>query len=512
MNWVREFFIRLVVLTLPHIRAETYAPFIKKGRILRVRAVIDLHIHVDFSTIRSQCQEIYNSAKLLKLSSHADDTHFRFSADRALLEVERLCKSPIFSLSHHDLLQIHRERRQLGLGIAVGAIASYAVSSLFSSSTHSSKVENHNFEILDKEIQGLQTYLATLATRIEKSKSKSEAQLRLVQIQAFAQSTRTIVSEISNGFISLIQGRLSTDILPVGLAKIELAKISRLASSFKAHLPFSDVLSLYTFPVLHEMEEKHITFTIRIPLVDREYVHWRFLQSPMLIEHDSDKVFITPIPRKSHLAVPTSGNSIALSRADLDHCSQWSNDYFCTYLPTRRNDDACLDSLFHEPTDIMSVCDFSLPDFPEYVLTHLNENQFLLSLNISSLSFEETCDNGTRFGTFMHGQKIIQLSDGCSISTKLFDIPRFSAIQRSVRIRPFLPTFNKDILDKNITSLSPEFSLLQHWKLRELENETPLSHWPFHLGTLLIAILFVISMFTCLRIVFRRRQKNSNHT
>ena len=158
MNWFREIYIRLIVLTLPTIRAETFAPFINKGRILRVRAVIDLHIHVDFSTIRSQCREVYDSAKLLKISSHSDDSHFRYSAERALLEVERLCKSPIFSLSHHDLLQIHREKRQLGIGLAIGAVASYAVSSLFSSSTHSTKVENHNFKILDKEIQDLQTY------------------------------------------------------------------------------------------------------------------------------------------------------------------------------------------------------------------------------------------------------------------------------------------------------------------------------------------------------------------
>lgn len=511
MNWFREIYIRLIVLTLPTIRAETFAPFINKGRILRVRAVIDLHIHVDFSTIRSQCREVYDSAKLLKISSHSDDSHFRYSAERALLEVERLCKSPIFSLSHHDLLQIHREKRQLGIGLAIGAVASYAVSSLFSSSTHSTKVENHNFKILDKEIQDLQTYMATLATRIEKSKSKSEAQLRLVQIQAFAQSTRSIVSEVSNGFVSLIQGRLSTEILPVGLAKIELAKISKLASSLKAHLPFSDVLSLYTFPVSHEMGEKHITFAIRIPLINREYTHWRYLQSPMMIEHGSNKIFITPTPRKSHLAVPDSGNSIALSQADLDHCSIWMNDYFCTYLPTRRSDDACLDSLFHEPTNVMSTCDFSLPDFPEYVLTHLNENQFLLSLNISSLSFEEKCDNGTTlFGSFLQGQTLIQVPNGCSFGTQLFDIPIYSSIQRSVRVRPFLPTLNKELLRTNVTFLSPEFSLLQHRRLTELENDTPLSHWPFHLGTLLIIILCVASMFVCLRIIFNRRNKRSS--
>ena len=511
MNLFRDFFLRMVLLTLPSKSVgETFAPFVRKGRVLRVKAVIDLTFVVDFSKIRESCKEVKDIVKQMHNSRHADEAHFKNSVKRTVQETERLCQNPIFSLSHSDTLLYHRSKRQILLPLLTGALASYAVSNLFSSSTHSAEIENHNFKVLDKEMQDLQTYVGLLSTRIEAVQSRNEAQLRLVQIQSFLQSTRFTIESLSSGFIDLIQGKLSERILPISQAKRELASISKLATTFKAHLPFGDVLSFYTFPVTHSIEGNIVTFKISLPVVDEAYLNWRFLQAPIAVEHFTESIFVTPIPAKEYLAVPESGISVALSQADLDHCTQWSDDFFCTYLPTRRNDDACLEALFHEPTDVISTCDFKIPSFPKYVLTHLNENQFLLSLNISSLSFEEICpSNGKRnFGEYRQGQTLINVTTGCSISTKLFDIPSFTSIKKEVRIRPFSPSINDSrFFSPDIPHLSEAFSLLQHRSLRILENDSPWVHWPFHLSTLIIIVIIVITMFAVLRCVYARRKR-----
>ena len=255
MNLFRDFFLRMVLLTLPSKSVgETFAPFVRKGRVLRVKAVIDLTFVVDFSKIRESCKEVKDIVKQMHNSRHADEAHFKHSVKRTVQETERLCQNPIFSLSHSDTLLYHRSKRQILLPLLTGALASYAVSNLFSSSTHSAEIENHNFKVLDKEMQDLQTYVGLLSTRIEAVQSRNEAQLRLVQIQSFLQSTRFTIESLSSGFIDLIQGKLSDRILPISQAKRELASISKLATTFKAHLPFGDVLSFYTFPVTHSIE------------------------------------------------------------------------------------------------------------------------------------------------------------------------------------------------------------------------------------------------------------------
>ena len=148
---------------------------------------------------------------------------------------------------------------------------------------------------------------------------------------------------------------------------------------------------------------------------------------------------------------------------------------------------------------MLLACDFTMPKFPQFALTHLNENEFLLSLNISSLSFEENCLGNSSFGTFSRGQTLIKVSKGCSLTTKLFEIPTYTSVQRSVRVRPFTPRLHEDFLQQNISLFDADFSLLQHFKLKKLENESVLSHWPLHLGTAILILGVVIVALVTLR-------------
>ena len=489
----------LFFLPLPDVHGITFAPFVDRGRVFRVKAVIDLNFWVDFSSIRENCNDVLQTAKLLRKSRHAG-SQFDHFVSHTVKEVTRLCKDLIFSLQRHDLLRISRKKRQLA-ALGIGALTTFAVEELFHSSSHSAKVEKHNFKVLDREMQNLQTFVQALVTNVETTQSRYNAQIRLLQIQTFIQGTRSEIQTLSSGYIDLIQGNLSPSILPVSQGKEELVNVNKIAATFKAHLPFKDVLSLYSFPVSHEIEGESVRFSIKLPLVDRVYTNWRFLHAPMQIDHFSEPIFVTPEPRKFSLAVPESGTPIALSQADLDHCTKWSGDHFCTYLPTGRKDDACLVSLYHDPSEVMTTCNFSIPYFPVYVLTHLNGNEFLLSLNISSLSYESICRNGSdTFGTYSRGQTLIRLENGCSISTKLFDIPSFTPVQRSVRVRPFTPTLDVSKFNQNVTTLSPEFSLLQHQVLMKIEkNDSPWSHWPFHFGTIVIVLAIVVIILIVIR-------------
>ena len=262
-------------------------------------------------------------------------------------------------------------------------------------------MEEQKFRILDKEMRNLQHFVHSICLQVDAHEKVTLAPIRILQFQTYLQTVLNHVRSVSQGYIDLIQGTLSSSIIPVQGIKVEVMQLAKLATSIGASLPFSDVLSLYVFPVKHSLGNEKVSFSISIPLVNEEYENWKFLHAPIVVERSQEPVFISPKPRNSYLAAPKICQPIVLSDNDLDHCTSWYDDYFCTYLPTRREDDNCLLSLFLEPFEVMQNCDFSFPSLPSFVLTHLNEDQFLLSLNISSLSWEKHCaDEAPQFGVF----------------------------------------------------------------------------------------------------------------
>ena len=508
MIWSRIF----IIFCLPSLlKAKTFAPFVRAGRVFRVKAVVDIQFEFDFSLIRESCANISATMSQSRGRRARNNRGFDRLVDQLEQEVENLCDDPIFSLRPHDLTQAHIVKRQAFLGgLAVGALVSYVTNNLFSSSSHSMRVEKHNFHVLDQEMQNLQEFVRDQSVRIENYAEATDLNILVLQHQAYLQRLQSRAKSASDGFISLLQGHLSHNVLSPSEAKEQLAALRALASAHEAHLPFDDVLSLFLFPVTHVMQDHRVSFTLSVPLVGEKYTNWRFLQAPMFLEQELGSAFLTPAPKNVFLAVPPDGDPVALSESDMSHCTHWEGDYFCTYLPNRRRDDQCLVSLFREPEEVLQTCDFSMSLFPEFVLTHLNENQFLLSLNVSSLSFEEKCKDNSSFGTYYFGQTLINVHQGCSVSTKLFDIPAYSSIQRSVRVRPFAPRYNGNFFKGNLSHLAKEFSLLQHIKLAELENETPLSHWPWHVATFCSVLTVVIVIFIVLRYVYGNRTRIIN--
>ena len=497
----------LVAIFLPSmVQARTFAPFVRAGRVFQVKAVVDINFEFDFSSIRDSCSNVSALVQQSQNNRRKKGKGFVNLVDQMAVDVQNLCDDDIFTLGSHDLSQSHVVKRQAFLGgLAVGALVSYVTNSLFSSSSHSMRIEKHNFHVLDQEMQNLQNFVRDQSSRLENYARATDMSILVLQHQAFFQRLAVRVKSMSDGFIRLLQGQLSHDVLSPREAKIQLAALRAIAAAQEARLPFDDVLSLFLFPVRHEMNGHHVSFTVSVPLVGEKYENWRFLHAPVFLERNEGSAFVTPAPKKVYLAVPVGGIPIALSESDLSHCTHWEGDFFCTYIPDARKDDQCLISLFHEPEEILRTCDFSMPYFPDYVLTHLNENQFLLSLNISSLSYEERCKVNSTFGTFVRGQTLIDVPQGCAITTKLFDIPAYSSVQRSVRVRPFVPRVHENFFQGNLSHLAGEFSLLQHITLAKLENDTPLSHWPWHVATLLIMCAIFIVTFVVLRYVHAKR-------
>lgn len=509
-KWSKILVYILLLSRLIYANNVSYVPFVRRGIVYKVKEVVELEVAIDLSNIRKNCMFIKSHVSKFLASKHMSEISFAYLVNRTLIETDRFCQSPVFSLSQSSLVQHHVQKRQAVLVAAgLGMLASYVTTQLFSSSSHSGRIEQHNFHALDSEMMHLQEYVKSLTIGIENYKSQSHAQLRLLQFQTMMQSVMTQAKSASDGLVRLTQGELSTEIVSVEQAKQEVEKLGRLAHKLNAKLPFEDILSLYVFPVKHTLSRDSIEFSISIPLVSEKYENWRFLHAPIFVEHENEPVFLTPEPKNSYLAVPQTGESIVLSDNDFSHCTKWYNDYFCTFLPTRREDDFCLVSLFHEPSEAEKSCDFSLPAFPTYILTHLNENQFLLSLNRTSLSFEEICPKGkTSFGTFFRGQTLIQVKDGCSVSTKMFDIPVFSSIQQKVRVRPFSPSVSGILAKTKNATLAPAFSLLQHIRLQEIPVSTPLDQWPYHLGTLFFLVALFVIVIVVLRCVFAKRIVN----
>ena len=482
---------------------DAYAPFARRGRIFRTTAVVDLHFAVDLSSINQICTQISGNF------SHSywpkETKTFELWRKQTLEEIAALCNEPIFGFG---VKEADRERRSLLVAVALGAVGAWVADKIFSSSSHSATVNDHNLKVIDKEVANLQNLARITIMSINRQKNKAEKEFRLEQFRTKLQHVSTKVKGLSSGFARLLQGSLSPEIVSLSQAHVLLETLENIARKVKAEVPFSDAMFLYLFPVKHQVHRGRFDFYISVPLVESSYSNWKFLHHPIVFKGGQGPVFLSARPEHDILAreEPT-GKVIVLSDGDLEHCVVWEHDYFCSFLPMEK-EDLCLKDLFQFPERAPKSCDFVKPGFEEFLLTHIDENEFLLSLNSSSLKIEQKCDNGTTFFALQRGQHRLRVPSGCMLFSPVFTIPRFTPIKQVALIR--LHPFPADIAglplpEEEIKQLSPDFSLLQHKRLQESTGSW-LPSWLIHLLQAVATMVFVVILLVCLRQWYARKR------
>lgn len=464
----------------------------------RTSAVVDVRLSLDFSGLASICSSI--KTNFLKMPEyHAD---FEIWRNQTVVELHLLCQEPVFHLAEKD--KSRHKRSPFLIAAGVGLFFSLVASKLFSSSSHSMEVNDHNIKMLDEQVQNLQVFSRKLAAAVERNKKDSTREFRLLQFQGQLSRVSSFVGRVSRGIINLLHGFLSQEILSLAQASSLMEDLTEVAVQQKARLPFSDHLSLYLFPVKHVRNKGHIDFFISIPLVQETFSLYRFLNFPIAFSGKRGSVFLKAKPDHEFLARRDGSNDVVvMTETDLQHCALWENDAFCSYLPAEQ-EDVCLQDLFQSPGKGAKSCDFELPHFESHLLSHLDDNQFLLSLNVSSVHVEEKCPNETSFFTLERGQHILQVTPGCSLHSGLFHVPAFTPIQKSAGIRfSVFPAIIEDLPanEKEIEDMSSFFSMLEH---RSLMEKIPT--WKSQVVTGIIIIAIVGIGLEILRRCFQSRQ------
>ena len=495
---VGHLLIVLATLTTSNSKSS-FAPFVHTGRILRPNSIVKLHFHWNMHAFHTACNN------LVKLSSELNQTNY----DPNLISWTTSANNIIEQLCSHSPFYLNQKKqRSILLGIGIGALASYAIQSIFPHHDKQSSINDHNIKHLDNEIANLQKFVAKTAHALKAQSMLQQKSTLVLQLHDQISLSYNIIQNHLRGVISCMQGNLSPDIIPIQQAESIIYSLKSSAAKSNARLPFDDIMSLYTFPLSHTIENNVLLFSLPIPLIDSEYSIWELMSVPLFIDHPSYPAFISPKPEHSMLAIKEYSNPIPLSAIDLKHCTKFFNDYFCTFIPEKRKTDSCLASLFQDPEHATATCDFSLTKFNSFSLTNLNNYQYILSLNISKLSFETKCPNGSTYGFYHLGQTHITTAPHCHTITRLFTLPSFTTIHKTIKIRPFTPIpKHLPLQPQQFPFLDNDFSLLQH---KTLLNAPQPKDYATHLLTLTAAIVSscVIFFFAALalRYIFKYRQ------
>lgn len=480
--------IYFISFLLLYVKAESYVPFVRDGNVYRTSAVIDISLKVDPAVYLLECNDLRKAIARLQSGSTLNYQSLR---KNLIQQVDRACLELAYMLPRA------RYKRQL-LTFGLGAIAALVSEEFFSSSSHSAEMQDHRFEEVREEIKYLQKFANATSRYLQKLEVEAERQISLLRLDSLVGRLGISVKSLTNGHTSLWQGKLTPDTLPLDSSVALLKNLTAFAVEKHLKLPFSDPALLYTFPVRREGKR----FFISVPLVSHSFELWRFLHTPILINEDTAPAFVIPMPAVHLLAFdPDSGETISMSDHKLAQCVVWQKNHFCSYL-AEEDPDFCLTHLFHSPAEIDSSCDFKQPQFAAaYVLSHLDEARFLLTLNESSLSFETRCKGQSTFGSYQFGQTVFTVPNRCSITTKYFTIPSFTPVRSEIRLRPLPPRLQLALPKSHVKA--PAFSARQLSEL-DLYSTSYWTFWPYHVSTWAGLVIIISLFFVVLRCAYSR--------
>ena len=502
----------LLLIFVSSAAAESFFPFVQRGHVHRVGAVIGAQFHINQTRLTENCEQARDNFASANAFAKMDFTHrkilLRDEHSARLKQLNHLCDSTRIRKNSHV------SKRSPLLFAALGFLLHAYGSSIFPSTSHDLATVQHNLHTLDQEMENLQTYTYHFAREMEHAISGIHHSIDFNRFHITLLDMERSIDNSVQGLSFLLQGQLTTDIMDFEQVNSLFEQLRQKADELNLKLPFTDPLMLYTLPVrLVSHENGFFEFSLAVPLVSSSLELWQSAHAPVLVHanvgesNQKNAHFLSPLTEYDsviHSDLTTSTSPI--SPGELAQCALWQGDYFCTHLVSTQDDRSCIATMFHSPEKALDVCNFHFASFPVYHLSHLSPNDILLSLNVSTLHYDIICDNATTSGVFKFGQAHIHLPDGCRLSTQLFSIPALTTVKINFKLQGF--TFDSCPYEPteldSFKSDNPSRSLLDHIALEKFNNSSGV------LSAHIVSIIFfgiIVTAICVLKYVHLKRTK-----
>ena len=284
--------------------------------------------------------------------------------------------------------------------------------------------------------------LGTIERHLELRNALARARYQLSQLTASRHySFRTFAS----GVQSLLDGHLSTALVPLELAEQVMASLKQKAEAVGLALVFKHTLSMYQaqMTLLQTDESGVLEAYIHIPLTRPSlFLMYEFLPLPIVVPYANKTA--TPVPEATFLVVNREGNLYStLSAAFMASSCHQSAVHGVTYCDSNhpfRKDfrSSCLGSLYiNSPQHILANCAFEVDHTSSERLLAQDANSFLFYAP-QDTPIKISCPKHDS-NVVVQGYRRIALEDACSIST-----PNFYA-KKELSIRSEIPLYKADM-------------------------------------------------------------------
>lgn len=502
----------LLLILLPSLtNAKTFSfvPFTREGNVAITSHVVKCHLSVNLGAAAEACRHIQKTMETARTAKLIERVPSRAASFKhAEARFQHFCDS---SLNHIiSLPQQTKKRRSFLLALGLGAAATWVASHLFPSHSHDWKVTKHNIRTLDEEVKELQKHTNQLSYALNMLNTEVKTLKVTDQLIERILNAEHKLSRYEDAIIQLIQGKLTHSIISIPQANALIQELDAKARKMKAFLPFDTPLALYSLPVHHEQKGQNFTFSFNIPFIQKELSQFRLIQAPIFIPRETGPRFIVPLPSKTILVSSEMTENYALSSSALDRCIKWEATHFCSYLPPPSPLDKCLIALFYEPHVASSICDFTIPKFSDVDVMQLDDNSYLLSVNVSSITTKTSCPSGhSSQQIYKTGQYLIENENNCVISSSFFSLPAFSFSSRVVVAQPV--HFDESALQPPATNPAFPFTTLQHKALQTYTETNWMSHLPAYAAMVSGTIVLVVALVFGLRFYLQRKNLRLLH-
>ena len=287
--------------------------------------------------------------------------------------------------------------------------------------------------------------LGTIERHLELRNALTRARYQLSQLTS---SRHYSFRTFSSGVESLLDGHLSSALLPIETADQVMTTLKQKAESVGLALVFKHTLSLYssTFTLVQTEEQGVLEAFLHVPLYRPPmFTLYEFLPLPVVVPGANKTA--TPVPEATFIVVNREGNLFqevtAAFMASSCHQSPVHGVTYCdSNLPYKKNFlHSCLGSLFqNSPAAILANCAFAVDHTSTEKLVAQDASSFLIYAPRPTpvkISCPRQEDN-----VVVAGYRRIALEAACSISTANFYVKKELSIRANITLYTAGSTFN----------------------------------------------------------------------
>ena len=501
-----------------------YQSFKKLGTFHQHVGYANMGVQIDidpFYQYIASLKEALEDVRYSRMNGYGKATFSRLLS--TVQEIEsRLDEYGVFFRSHPHAVSRHRRQLAAFAGVGVGILALYDVESLKDTVGEMESRQNS----LVRQVVGLSNDTLILAKNFKKLKGAIDMmksmELRiahLLKIESAIQQVSVFADKYFSGLSSLMDGKISIDLIKGAVAKEEFLHLKSAAFSAGFETVFSDFSQIYQLPASYLVKDGRISVVVDVPIVPtddyKKFSLYKYDSIPFMLEEQLVKVS----GDSNLIAVSVHKDEfVEISRDALHGCLHIGSTFLCHFLGVKITESypCCLCDIFSANLNsVLRNCDLIFLS-ERFRMERVNATAFVFFSN-ETISGLMTC--GRRQSQLsLSGFGIRNLDPGCVFTTSgatfvAATIPQVE-VQQVVSVFPTNVSLLDDLgpINASLSAALSDFDKINFNALikggEELQDLAPLQPVSSRLWIVWVVVaLFPLMILLCVGAVYYKRRE-----